>query len=109
MKTIHDILDTQLENFDDLYDRITELKNKIKPDNLTYDEMTIKSLLSITNYLEGMSNIIDTLEVKYFNKIVDPSQQLTSRVRENTIDAQIQETFLPFMMYMRLLLQNQSN
>ena len=102
LKNIFEQIDFKINKLKKIIDKFNNLELKIDTDN-------IKKLSIVSNNLnEAFDNLKDIYyHILENNENVTKSQEEKEIIKNNNINSIIQKTFLPYMMLMRIKLENE--
>ena len=102
----------------DLNNIITTLKMKIETNNIVINKILqlkdkklnndqIRMLVDISNNINEVDIRMEELYLSLIdNSIYDKTAEELIKIKNNKIDKKIQEILLPYMLYMKLILEN---
>ena len=104
MKTLLDILEEQYTQIELIQDRINYLKDNLIQDKTIDNINVINSLLKITNNLDDINDNLNCIETQNYDNIENKTLDFKERINEYKNNKKIINTFLPYMMYYKILL-----
>ena len=105
MKTLVDVLNKYHAEIELIQSRINNLNKNLIDDKIVYNKDVIENLVKIKDNLESINFNLDYIESENYQSIQNKTKELDKRVNDHKIDKKIQDIFLPYMMYCRLVME----
>lgn len=105
MKTLLDIINKYHREIELIQSRINNINRNLLEEEIKYNKDIINSLFKIKDNLEDINDNLDVIESENYYSFKNKTKDLNERVNDHNINKKIQDIFLPYMMYYRLIME----
>lgn len=108
MSNIRDIISKQQEKLNQMSNYYQQLINNFDRGEDVYNESVLSALENNDSYLDELSNNIEKIQYNFDLNIIDKSDIELKRIENYQIQQKILKLFMPYMIYMRLILKTKN-
>jgi hypothetical protein len=108
MDKYKDLLEKQVDKLDKIVESLAELQEAINLEKLTLTTSLLKETEEMINIIETLEEKISSLQVILYPSMEETinDQNKKKDIKEKIINKKISDMFLPYMIYSKLLLQD---
>lgn len=108
MSNIRDIIIKQKEKLEKILNYYQQIIDNFERGNDVYNEEVLSALESNDNFLDEYSNNIEKIQHNFDLNIIDKTDIELKRIENYQIQQKIFKLFMPYMIYMRLMLKTKN-
>ena len=108
MSNIRDIIIKQKEKLEKILNYYQQIIDNFERGNDVYNEEVLSALESNDNFLDEYSNNIEKIQHNFDLNIIDKTDIELKRIENYQIQQKIFKHFMPYMIYMRLMLKTKN-
>jgi hypothetical protein len=107
MTSLKNIIISQKERLNDIIINYEKIINHINNTNHeVYNKETLHSLKKIDSKIEKIEKHFETLQYNFDISSTDNNEEVDDRIKDYEIEKIVFDTFTPYMIYLRLILDN---
>ena len=106
MSNIRDIIISQKEKIENVSKYYQQIIANFDRGEDVYNESILSALESNDNFLDEITNNIEKIQYNFDLNIIEKSEIELKRIENYQIQQKIFKIFMPYMIYMRLILKN---
>jgi len=108
MSNIRDIIINQQEKLEQMSKYYQQIIDNFDRGEDVYNESVLSALENNDNYLDELSNNIEKIQHNFDLNIINKSDLELKRIENYQIQQKILKLFMPYMIYMRLMLKTKN-
>jgi hypothetical protein len=110
MSQLKDIIETQVDNLENITKGLKEIIKYIENNKTeVYNLDTLQSIEKINSNINKIESNFEIIQHNFDLALIEKKNKNLERIKNYKIDKQVLKTFTPYMIYLRLILENNYN